>query len=242
MAADQAQIDAAVASLAVTQQDVREGTLTSPISGTVASVGLTAGSHVGASSSSADVTIVGTGQFEVSTAVALSSIDLVKVGQSAQVMVDGVSSPVLGTVTAIGFLSSTTGSSTTYPVTIVLGATSAHLIDGAGASVSIDIATVDHVLTVPSSAVHMLGTLATVTVLTAGKTVLTRVQLGAVGDDRTQIRSGLTAGQQVVLATLGTPLPSATSNTGITRRLGVTTGGGALSGGLAGTGTTRTGG
>jgi hypothetical protein len=228
--------------LAVTRQNVREATLTSPISGTVAALGLTAGAHVGASSSSASVTIVGTGQFEVSTAVALSSIDLVKVGQSAQVTVDGVGTPIPGTVTGIGFLSSTTGSSTTYPVTILLGATSAHLIDGAGASVSIAINTVDNVLTVPSSAVHLLGTVASVTVLSAGKPVITRVQLGAVASDRTQIRSGLTAGQQVVLATLGTPLPTATSNAGITRRLGVTSGGGALTGGLGGTGPGRPGG
>jgi hypothetical protein len=32
--------------------------------------------------------------------------------------------------------------------------------------------------------------------------------VGAVGTDRTQIRGGLAAGQQVVLADLATPLPT----------------------------------
>jgi multidrug efflux pump subunit AcrA (membrane-fusion protein) len=242
LAADQAEIDAANANLAVAQQNLAETTLTSPIAGTIASVGLTAGGSVGASSSGSAITVIGAGQTEVNTTVPLTSIDSVKVGQQASVTVDGQSSPIAGTVTSIGLLSSTTGSTTTYPVTVLLAPTSVHLVDGAGAAVSISIANVSHVLTVPSSAVHVLGTAGTVTVLKNGKATLTRVTLGAIGVDRTQILSGLTAGQQVVLATLNTPLPTANTNSNITRRLGISTGGGALGGAaLSGTGS-RTGG
>jgi multidrug efflux pump subunit AcrA (membrane-fusion protein) len=56
--------------------------------------------------------------------------------------------------------------------------------------------------------VHAFGTLHTVEVLTNGKPVQVRVTVGAAGSDRTQIRSGLSAGQQVVLADLAMPLPT----------------------------------
>jgi hypothetical protein len=59
--------------------------------------------------------------------------------------------------------------------------------------------------------VHSLGTISTVTVLTKGKPVLTRITTGAVGTDRTEVKSGLTAGQQVVLADLSTPLPTSSN-------------------------------
>ena len=44
--------------------------------------------------------------------------------------------------------------------------------------------------------------------LNNGKPVQTRVTVGAVGSERTQILSGLSAGQQVVLADLAEPLPT----------------------------------
>jgi hypothetical protein len=102
--------------------------------------------------------------------------------------------------------------------------TGSHLFEGAGASVTIEIAQVSNVLTVPSSAVRTLGTLSTVSVLKNGQAVITRVNLGTVGTDRTQITSGVTAGEQVVLADLKTPLPSGNA-TGSTRRFATTTGG-----------------
>ena len=63
------------------------------------------------------------------------------------------------------------------------------------------------------------------------------VSIGAVGIDRTQITSGLSAGQRVVLAQLNAPLPT-TGTTG--RGLGrAGLGGGVLGGtGLTGTGLT----
>ncbi len=242
LAADQAEIDAANANLVAARQNVGGATLTSPISGTVAAVSLAAGSAVSASSTSADIMVIGPGQTEVATTVPLTSIESVKVGQHASVSVDGVPTPVTGKVTSIGALSTTTGTTTSYPVTILLDPTSTKLVDGAGATVSIAIASVSNVLTVPSTAVHLAGSAGIVTVLANGKATLTRVTVGAVGVDRTQILTGLTAGEKVVLATLNAPLPTSTTNNGITRRLGVTTtGGGALSGSGLG-GTTRTGG
>jgi HlyD family secretion protein len=211
LAADQAQIDAAQAELAVCQQDVAQARLTSPLAGTVAAVSLVAGHSVGAGSSTSTITVLGSGQESVTTTVTLPDIDSVKVGDPATVRVDGIDADLTGTVSAIGILNTTTGSSTSYPVTVLLKPTSTRLYDGSGASVQIQVAATGPVLTVPSSAVRSLGNLSTVTVLNKGKPVITRITTGAVGTDRTQVLSGLTAGQQVVLADLSQPLPTSSN-------------------------------
>jgi trimeric autotransporter adhesin len=224
--ADEAAIDAAGAELDVAEQSREQATIRTPIAGTVAAVGLSVGSAAGSNA----VTIVGPGAHEVLTTVSLTDVGLVKTGETASVKVDGVGSPISGRVTTIGILNSTTGSTTTYPITVLLGASSAQLFDGAGAAVAITVGQVSNVLTVPSSAVHSVRTLHTVTVLSGGKTTTSRVGVGAVGVDRTEITSGLKAGQRVVLAQIDAPLPS--SGTTTRRGLGGTgIGGAGLTGG-----------
>ncbi len=235
LAADQAGIDAAAAEVSAATQNLAQATLTSPIAGTVAAVGLSPDATVGASSSSATVTIIGGGAKQVTTTVGLADIDKVKVGDKASVKVDGVSTLLTGTVSSIGLLNSTTGSTTTYPVKILLDPSGAKLYDGSGASVSITVNAVRDVLTVPSSAVHHLGVLNTVSVLKRGKVSTVRVTLGAVGADLTQIKSGLAVGDHVVLADLSAPLPSGGFNPA-NNRGGLFGAGGGGGGGLAGRG------
>lgn len=211
LAADQAQIDAATAELAVAEQGKAEAVLTSPLAGTVAAVGITAGKTVSGSSSSTSITVIGAGQEQVNTTVSLADIDSMKVGDQASVRVDGISTALSGKVSSVGILNTTTGTTTSYPVTVVLDPSAAHLYDGSGASVQIRTASVTDVLSVPSSAVHAIGTFSMVTLYNKGKTTLTRITTGATGTDRTQVMSGLSAGQQVVLADLGEPLPSSGS-------------------------------
>jgi trimeric autotransporter adhesin len=230
LAADQAEVDAAQANVAVAQQNAGQATLTSPISGTVAEVGLSAGTSAGGSG----ITVIGPGSREVSTTVALADIDRVKIGDAASVSVDGVLAPLPGKVTSIGILNTTTGSSTSYPVTVLLNPTAAKLYDGLGASVAITTSSVANVLSVPSSAVHTVGQLHVVSVLKGSTMSTVRVTVGAVGPDRTEITSGLAEGQRVVLAELDQPLPTNSANANA-RRLGV--GGGGLGGAGLGGGT-----
>lgn len=225
LAAYQSHVDSARAQLALAKQNLAAATLTSPITGTVADVSLSAGQRVSAGSSSATITVIGSGAALVQTTAALADIDLVKIGQPVRVRVDGVATPLSGTVSRVGVLNTTTGSSVAFPVTVQLAASTARLYDGVGADVTITVATARNVLTVPTSAVHPLGALHSVTVLAGGKTSVVPVQVGAMGAARTQITSGLHAGQQVVLADLNEPLPS-----------NDTTGRGLRGGGLGGAG------
>jgi hypothetical protein len=109
------------------------------------------------------------------------------------------------------------------------------LFNGAGASVSITVGQVDGVLTVPSSAVKTVGSQSSVQVLTNGVPTTTAVTLGAIGNDLTQIVSGITAGQQVVIADLSAALPTATTTAaagaGVVAGLGGAGAGGAGVGG-----------
>jgi multidrug efflux pump subunit AcrA (membrane-fusion protein) len=209
LAADQKAIDAAQAELGVAQQNLAAATLTSPATGKVAAVGLT----VGQSSAGGTITIVGTGIPGVEATVALAQIDQVKVGESVTVAADGVSTKLHGTVTSIGLLNTTSGTSTAYPVTVQLDAGTPQLYDGTGADIVISTGSAHNVLTVPNSAIHTtVGGLHTVTVDEAGKTTTVPVTLGIAGSDVTEVKSGLKAGQRVVLADPSAPLPASTSN------------------------------
>ncbi len=218
LAADQAAIDAATAQLASAKQNLSAATLTSPVTGTVAAVDLTAG----ASSSGKTITVIATGVQGIETSVPLAQVDSVKVGQSVTIAADGVQPELRGRVSSIGLLSSTSGSVTTFPVFVTLVAGSRHLFDGAGADVVIITGSAADVLTVPNSAVHAGARGAhTVSVLTGGKTTTRLVTLGVVGPDVSQVKYGLTAGERVVLADLSKSLPSSsTSNSGRGFRFG----------------------
>jgi multidrug efflux pump subunit AcrA (membrane-fusion protein) len=215
LAADQKAIDAAQAELDVAQQNLAAATLTSPAAGKVAAVGLTAGQPTAGGT----ITIVGTGIPGVEATVALAQIDEVKVGQNVAVAADGVSAQLHGTVTSIGLLSTTSGSSTVYPVTVQLAARTPQLYDGTGADIVISTGSAHDVLTVPNSAIHTgAGGRHTVTVVNGGKTNTVPVTLGIAGSDVTEIKSGLKAGQQVELADLSQQLPASTSSSNNTFR------------------------
>jgi HlyD family secretion protein len=232
LAADQASIDSLTAQLAAAKQNRAAATLTSPSTGTVAAVGLRAGS----SSSGASITIVGNGVEGVQTSVALGQIDSVKVGQPVTVAADGQSASLHGTVESIGLLSTTSGSKTTFPVTVRLAANSPAIYDGSGADVIITTGSATNATAVPTSAIHTgAGGTYTVTVVNGSKQSTARVSIGLSGADLTQITSGLKAGQSVLLADPSQPLPgSANSGTTTTGRFGG--GAGGAGGGFAGRG------
>jgi multidrug efflux pump subunit AcrA (membrane-fusion protein) len=211
LAADQAAIDAARAKLTAARQDRAAATLRSPVSGKIAEVGLTAGSSAGSNS----IMIIGTGVQRVETTVPLVHIDDVKVGQPVSVAADGMKTPLHGTVESIGMLSSTSGSVTTFPVTVELDHAERRLYDGTGADVVITTGRASNVVVVPNSAIRSIGTaIHTVTVMDKGATKLVPVTLGVVGTDDSEVRSGLHAGDRVVVADLSEQLPSsATSGT-----------------------------
>jgi HlyD family secretion protein len=237
IAADQASVDAANAQLAANQQNLAAANLVSPIDGTVAQVDVVSGQSAAANSSTAKIVIIGAGGNQVTTAVNDNQVGQVKPGQPATITPDGAAKPLTGKVVAIGALSSTTtGGSASFPVTISVDGGGPALFAGSTAGVAITLGTAQAPVTVPTSAVHTAGAASVVTTLVDGKPASKRVTVGVIGATVTQITEGLNAGDEVVLADLSQPLPSATTGAG-TR--GLTGGGGGFRpGGTGGTGGT----
>jgi trimeric autotransporter adhesin len=198
---------------------------------------------VGASSQGKKIVLVGAGAVEVTVNVPLASMSAVHLGQKANVTPQGATAFVPGEVTFIGLLPSTTAagtgtasaaataSSASYPVVVLVPHATPALSSGSRAQVGLLIGRADDVLTVPNSALTPIGN-GQALALTLKDGVATRalVKTGYAGTLTTQITSGLTKGQQVVLADLGTALPTNTTNS---RRFGV---GGGTAGGLGGAG------
>lgn len=233
LASDQAAIDAAQANVRVADQNLAQATIVSPLTGTVASVGVGAGSSVTAGSASSAIVVVGPGSYQATMTVTASQVPVVKIGQSAVVRPDGSTRQLAGTVTSVGILPVSSGSSTAYSVIVGLG-TSSGLRNGAAGAVSLVLARTNG-LSVPTSAVHTIGPARIVDVLSGGKVTATRVTVATMGAATTSIRSGVTAGQRVVLADLSASVPSATTGA-ITRAGRAGFGGTGLTGGFGGTG------
>jgi RND family efflux transporter MFP subunit len=214
LASYQRAVDGAAAAVAVAGQALQQGTIVSPIAGTVTAVDLTVGQTVGAASTTAGVLITGPGGFEVSTALSVADVPHVAPGAPTTVVPDGDHRAYRGKVVSVSALpSSVTSVATDYLVVVALDDPNAPLTNGDLAAVTIVTTRAPDVLSVPTSAVTVIGNRHLVEVLRPdGAPHTVTVGVGAVGADRTQVTSGLHAGDRVLLADLSTPLPgSATS-------------------------------
>ena len=212
IASDQAAIDAAQATLIEAQQQLNDAQLTSPINGTIASVGVTVGDTVSAGSSTSVFVIIGTQSYQVTGTLTSTQVQSVKVGYPAQVAVDGTTGTLAGTVAQVGPVQSSS-SGYTYPVVVALPTSARGLYAGSTANASIRTSEVKDVLALPTSAVMTRGTRSYVLVLSSGSPVEKTIKVGIIGDIYTQVRSGLHLGSSVVLADYSEPVPSSNTAT-----------------------------
>jgi multidrug efflux pump subunit AcrA (membrane-fusion protein) len=102
-----------------------------------------------------------------------------------------------------------------YRVVVGLTDPKAKLDSGTIGTVSILTNEAKSALAVPTSAVTTAGTRHTVTLMRNGKPTVVTIGVGVVGAVWTQVTSGLTGGEHIVLADLSSPLPgSATASSG----------------------------
>jgi multidrug efflux pump subunit AcrA (membrane-fusion protein) len=212
LAADQQAVDAAAADVAMAEQAMNQATIGSPIDGTVVAVNLNVGDTVSAASSTANVVVEGAGGYEVATTVSVDRVGQVAVGQPATLVPDGGRKALTGKVAYISVVpttSSTTSDATpTYLVIVGLNQNDSNLGNGSTGSVSITTGSATAALAVPTSAVTAFGNRHTVQVIEGGGPRRVAVTVGAVGNTWTEIKGGLRAGQEVVLANVSEPLPS----------------------------------
>jgi multidrug efflux pump subunit AcrA (membrane-fusion protein) len=207
VAASRAQIAAAEVQVAQAQLTLDQTVLKAPIGGTVVSISgevgaASSGAASSSSSSSAStsfLTIATMDQLQVTTMVAEADAAKVQLGQKATVSFSALASSANGSVTAIDLTQTISNNVVEYGVTVLLDSAPAGVRLGQTSSVSITTSTRDNVLSVPSSAITKTGPISTVTVRKDGKDVVTTVVTGLVGDSGTEITSGLSEGDQVVI-------------------------------------------
>lgn len=227
---DDAQIQIDQVNVDTIQHQLDGATLTAPILGIVSQVNVKAGQSVAAGGATYAIVIFSPGSYNVTGTVSDSQVNLVAVGQGAEVTPAGSTQALLGKITAIAPAATISSGVATFVVTAQLTDTSNSIRPGASASVNVVINQVVHVLTVPTSAVHTTPAGSTVQVLVNGEPESVSVQTGASDPTRIQIVSGLQLNQVVIIAVITSAVPSSNGNS-VFGGGGVRGGGGAVRGG-----------
>ncbi|HLH65210.1 MAG TPA: HlyD family efflux transporter periplasmic adaptor subunit [Solirubrobacteraceae bacterium] len=162
--------------------------------------GASGSSSSSGSGSSGLVEIASTRSLVMTVSLSEADISQVHVGDNATVTIDALTGVELpARLTSISPLGTSSSGVVTYDATLTLTATDPQVRPGMSASASIITAQASGV-NLPSAAVSATsGSVAHVEVLDGSREVSTPVVVGLVGDTRTQIVSGLRAGQQVVV-------------------------------------------
>ena len=226
LAADRAALAAAQAQLASARTALAGATLTAPVAGVVASVGYTVGQSLsgssgsstsgggggsggattgGASTSSSSTTtsssgiqVISTTSWLVDATVDSASVDLIEKGDQAQLTITGATDTVYGTISSIAVLSSSTGTTASYPVVITVTGSPTGLHDGQSVTAALIYKQLSNVIVVPTAALHRTSDGGVyVEKLVDGKAVRTTVQVGIASGVQTQVTSGLVAGDRV---------------------------------------------
>ena len=209
---DSAQITIDQVNVDTLQRQVDGATLTAPIAGIVSQVNVKAGQSVSGAAATSSFVIFAPGSYQVTGTVSDSQVNLVAVGQAAQVTPAGSTQAVLGKITSIAPAATISSGVATFAVTAQLTDVSNAIRPGISASVNIVINQVVHVLTVPTSAVHTTAGGSTVQVLVNGTPKSIAVQTGASDPTRIQILSGLQLNDVVVIAVVTSAVPSTNGN------------------------------
>lgn len=138
-----------------TEKQMENYTITSPISGTVIQKNVKAGDTVGTDSTSSEsmCIIYDLSYLEMTLNVDELEILSIKEGQTATITADAISDRTFtGVVTSVSSAGTTTGGTTTYPVTIRIDDTG-DLLPGMNATAEIVVNSAENALTIPNGAV-----------------------------------------------------------------------------------------
>ncbi|HEX6498222.1 MAG TPA: efflux RND transporter periplasmic adaptor subunit [Micromonosporaceae bacterium] len=192
----QQQVASAKAALAATA-------LTAPVAGVVTAVDVA----VGLPAPAGAAVQMRTGSMIVQASIGEADVAKLQVGQAAQVVFTalGATAPAkVATLPTAGVSSGANANAVvTFPVQLTLDRPVDRLLPGMSAQVVVTIASKDNVLAVPSSAVNGGRGRYTVQVLRNGAPVTRSVEIGLATAGYTEIVSGLTEGETVVVGVVG---------------------------------------
>ena len=224
IAAAQAQLASAQTAVQTAQQNLASTTLVAPMNGTVNSINGVVGEIAGGASgitpeapgtqaplpsttqSSSFMVIGNDSGMEVVVPFAESDAARLASDQNASVTFDAAPNvTITGKVIAVASSATVTSGVVNYYATISLDSASNALKEGMTSNATVVVSSATNVLTVPNLAITRLGGQAYVNLYANGQQVQTAIETGVVGDTYTEVTSGLTEGQQVVIPSLRVP-------------------------------------
>ena len=196
-----------------TQRSMEDYTITSPISGTIIAKDVKVGDTVGSSSSTTETMCIIYDLSYLEMTLDVDELDIldIQVGQKAKITADAISDRTFeGVVTSISSAGTTSGGTTTYPVTIRIDDTGS-LMPGMNATAVIDIASAEDALSVPNAAIvrgsYVLVTESSPSAANAVSSmkvpdgyVYVKVTTGVSDDDYIAVTSGLEEGDTIAYA------------------------------------------
>lgn len=199
-------------------------TITAPLSGTVSGMTISEGSAIsgsstansdnGASSQTLGSVVLPNGKLQAT--VNLTEIDVTKVkeGQKVTLTMDAFRGKTFtGQVLGINTNGSVSSGVTTYPTVIQFDSTIEGAYPNMAVSASIITLVKDSVLLVPSGAVTTTDGISTVRVLRNGIPETVSVEIGDSNDTQTEIKSGISEGDNVVTGSTGGTTGTSTTTT-----------------------------
>ena len=197
-------------SMSDTQKQMENYTITSPISGTVIQKNVKAGDTVGTDTTASETlcTIYDLSYLEMTLNVDELEILSIKEGQTVTITADAISDRTFtGVVTSVSDAGTTTGGTTTYPVTIRIDDTG-DLLPGMNATAEIEVSSASNALAVPNGSVvrgnYVLVTKDSPSAANAVQDmtapdgyVYVKITTGTSDDDYIEVASGLQEGDTI---------------------------------------------
>ncbi|TYB59555.1 biotin/lipoyl-binding protein [Nonomuraea sp. PA05] len=151
------------------------------------------------SASSGFVELADTAKLQLVGTFTESDVGKLKQGQEATITFDALPGvTATGEVTQIEPVAATSNNVVQYPVTITFTKVPSQVRLGQTATVEVVVGQAENVVTVPSTAISTSGGQTTVTVLKDGRQTRTPVEVGVQGATLTEVKSGVSEGDQLV--------------------------------------------
>jgi macrolide-specific efflux system membrane fusion protein len=209
--AAQNQVDQAKSAVDAAQRKVDGTVLKAPMTGTVVAInGAVGGSSAPTGQSAGQnatnfMVLADLTKLQVNANVPEADATRLKNDQTATVTWNALTgTTATGKITSISPTASTSGNVVSYPIAVTLDTIPTGTKLGQSVKLTVTVERVENAIYVPNAAVRSVGGRSIVTVVTNGKQETRAVQIGLKGDSFTVIASGLTVGEQVVLATATT--------------------------------------
>jgi macrolide-specific efflux system membrane fusion protein len=219
IATAEAQVTEAQAAVVEAERTVAGTVLKAPMAGTVTAINGSIGASSAGSSAStgADgggstgfIELADLASMQVSASFAEADATKLKAGQAATIAWAALAGATAqGRVTSIAPTATTSNNVNSYAVVVSIDDLPEGIRIGQTVTAVVTVAEAREVLRVPTAAVRAAGNGHVVTVVSDGTNQVRQVEVGVEGDSFTEIKSGITAGEQVMIVT-----DTSTGNTG----------------------------